>query len=74
MTNQNKKLAPKVKGWMYITEGIVTIAGGLFWLWISLTTPLLPIAFNLFIFIALLVPAIWFIQMGRRSLNQAKDL
>ncbi len=72
MSNQDKKLAAKVKGWMYIAEGVVTVAGGLLWLWFS--TPLLPIAFGLFIFVALLVPAAWFIRTGKRSLDKASEL
>jgi hypothetical protein len=74
MSNQDEKLAAKVKGWMYIAEGVVTVAGGLFLLWISMIAPLLPIAFSVFIFVALLVPAAWFIRMGKRSLDRANEL
>lgn len=74
MSSQDEKLAAKVKGWMYIAEGVVTVAGGLFLLWISLIAPLLPIAFSVFIFVALLVPAAWFIRMGKRSLDRANEL
>ena len=74
MSNQDEKLAAKVKGWMYIAEGVVTVAGGLFLLWISMIAPLLPIAFSLFIFVALLVPAAWFIRMDKRSLDRANEL
>ena len=74
MSNQDEKLATKVKGWMYIAEGVVTVAGGLFLLWISMIAPLLPIAFSLFIFVALLVPAAWLVRMGKRSLDRANEL
>ena len=74
MSNQDEKLAAKVKGWMYIAEGVVTVADGLFLLWVSMIAPLLPIAFSLFIFVALLVPAAWFIRMGKRSLDRANEL
>jgi len=35
---------------------------------------LLPIAFMLFIFVAMLIPAVWFIRMGKRSLDKANEL
>jgi len=74
MTTQDKKLAAKVKGWMYIAEGVVIVAGALILLWHGLTTPLLPAAFELFIFVALLVPAAWFFRAGKRSLDEADAL
>lgn len=72
MANKDEKLAARVKGWMYLAEGVVTIAGGLVILWIGIVTPLLPIAFVLFIQLALLVPAFWFIRTGKRLLDEAK--
>ena len=72
--NQDRKLAAKVKGWMYIAEGVVIVAGALFLLWHGITAPLLPIAVELFVFAALLVPAVWLIRMGKRSLDEANDL
>ena len=74
MNNQDEKLKAKVKGWMYIAEGVVTVAGGVFLLFLSIITPLLPIAFSLFIFVGLLIPAIWFFREGKRSLNKANEL
>jgi len=74
MNNQDEKLKAKVKGWMYIAEGVVAVAGGVFLLWISIITPLLPIAFGLFLFVAMLVPAIWFIRVGKRSVDKANEL
>ena len=74
MNDQDEKLRAKVKGWMYIAEGVVTVAGGVFLLFLSIITPLLPIAFTLFIFVALLGPAVWFIRVGKRSLDKANEL
>ena len=74
MNDRDDKLAAKVKGWMYIAEGVVIAGGALFLLWLSVTAPLLPIAFELFIFIALLIGAVWFIRMGKRSLDKAKEI
>ena len=74
MKSQDDKLVAKVKGWMFIAEGVVTIAGGLFLLWLNITTPMLPLAFGLVIFVALLVPAAWFIRNGKRSLDQAGQI
>jgi hypothetical protein len=73
VTSADEKLAAKVKGWMYLAEGAVTIAGGLVLLWIGIVTPLLPIAFVLFIMLALLVPALWFIRTGKRLLDKANE-
>ena len=73
MTSQDEKLVARVKGWMYLAEGAVTIAGGLLLLGVSLLTPMLSVAFGLFTFVALLVPALWFLRMGRLSRDKANE-
>jgi hypothetical protein len=73
VTSKDEKLTARIKGWMYIAEGVVTIAGGVVLLWVAIVTPLLPIAFVLFILLALLVPALWFIRTGKRLLDEANE-
>ena len=74
MDPHDEKLAAKVKGWVYIAEGVVMVGAGLFLLWIDAVTPLLPTAFSLLIFVAVLAPAAWFIRTGKRSLDKANEL
>jgi hypothetical protein len=74
MNNQDKKRAAKLKGWAYIVEGLVMIAAALFLLWLGLTAPLLPVAIELFFFVALLIPAAWFLRAGKRALDEANEL
>jgi hypothetical protein len=74
LNDPDEKLASTARGWTYIAEGVVIVAAALFLLWHGLTTPLLPVAVELLIFVALLVPAAWFFRAGKRALDEAKNL
>lgn len=74
MTKRDEKLALKIKGWVFIAEGVVAIAGALFLLWLNFATPLLHWAVGIIVLLGILAPALWFIRSGRRSLDQARQI
>ena len=74
MTKRDDKIALQIKGWMSIAEGVVAIAGALFLLWLNIATPLLPWVAGVLVLLGILVPALWFIRNGRRSLEAARQI
>lgn len=68
MDEADEKLKARVKGWLYIGEGVTIALGAIAWLWFIFSEPL-PIDYV--IFIALLVPAAFFICFGWRALKNS---